>query len=144
MFTIERYSAEHRVALIEMFRLHVPEYFAAEEEKDLIMYLDNFADNLFVYIKDGIMAGCGGHNIDGTTGKLSWYITHPDYCGTGVGTALAVHNLQLMKNDKNLERIIVRTSQFAYKFYERIGFELISVQNDYWAKGLDLYEMELQ
>jgi len=42
-----------------------------------------------------------------------------------------------------IEKISVRTSQFASKFYEKFGCKLLEVVKDYWAKGIDMYRMEL-
>jgi ribosomal protein S18 acetylase RimI-like enzyme len=39
--------------------------------------------------------------------------------------------------------IIVRTSQLAYKFYQKVGFELEKTEKDFWAKGFDLYQMKM-
>jgi ribosomal protein S18 acetylase RimI-like enzyme len=41
----------------------------------------------------------------------------------------------------NITTIMVRTSQLAYKFYEKNGFILKEIEKDYWAKGFDLYSM---
>jgi ribosomal protein S18 acetylase RimI-like enzyme len=30
-----------------------------------------------------------------------------------------------------------------YPFYEKHGFELIEIVQDYWSRGFDLYRMEL-
>lgn len=143
MFIIEPYSHTHRNDLLAIFRMHVPAYFAPQEEKDLIMFLDNYAQNFYVYKDGDKLVGCGGHNIDGTIGKLSWYMTHAQYMGKGIGKMLVQYNLEKLKGYEGINRIIVRTSQLTDKFYEPFGFKLIKVEKDYWAEGLDLYEMEL-
>lgn len=142
MFTIERYTEKDKAAVVNMFRRHVPEYFAAHEEEDLLLFLDNYAQEFFL-CKDGdVIAACGGHNIEGSHGKLSWYITQSEYMGKGAGSMLVHYNLQALK-DAGVNRITVRTSQLADSFYVRFGFELLNIKKDYWSKGLDLYEMEL-
>ena len=86
MYTIERYNDNYRDSLLKIFWQHVPEFFAEHEEKDLILFLDNHAQNFYV-CKDGDkVVGCGGHNFDGDdTGVLSWYMTDANYMGKGVG-----------------------------------------------------------
>ena len=42
----------------------------------------------------------------------------------------------------SVRRITVRTSQLAFGFYEKRGFELKGIEKDYWAEGFDLYRME--
>jgi ribosomal-protein-alanine N-acetyltransferase len=142
MYTIEQYVGQERVALLELFRLNVPLYFATEEEKDLHMFLDNHAQDFYLCKNNNVLVGCGGHNMKDNLGVLSWYIVHPQYQGKGVGRLLVQHNLNLLKQ-KGFKHIRVRTSQLADKFYEKFGFNLIHTQKDYWAKGLDLYEMEM-
>lgn len=86
--------------------------------------------------------GCGGFNItpDGSKGVLSWDIIHPDAQGKGVGSALAKFRIKEMQRP-GITNIGVRTSQHAFKFYEKMGFTLKEVVKDYWAEGFDLYDM---
>ena len=142
MYTIEQYDGTQRQAVAELFRLNVPEYFAAEEEKDLYLFLDNYAQDFYLCKHQEEIIGCGGHNRKENMGVLSWYIVHPDHHGKGVGTILVKHNLDRLRQ-KGFTHIKVRTSQHTDKFYEKFGFKLINIQKDYWAAGLDLYEMEL-
>ena len=39
-------------------------------------------------------------------------------------------------------KITVRSSQVAYKFYEKQGFVLNEIKKNYWAEGFDMYSME--
>lgn len=142
MYTIEEYNDKDREELLKIFRLNVPDYFAAEEEQDLIMFLDNYADNFYVCKNDGVLSGCGGHNMKDDLGILSWYIVHPGYQKKGIGRLLVDYNIAELKR-KGYKRIRVRTSQFTDKFYEKFGFILMHIEKDFWAKGIDLYEMEM-
>lgn len=142
MYTIEEYNDKDREELLKIFRLNVPDYFAAEEEQDLIMFLDNYADNFYVCKNDGVISGYGGHNMKDDLGILSWYIVHPGYQKKGIGRLLVDYNIAELKR-KGYKRIRVRTSQFTDKFYEKFGFALMRIEKDFWAKGIDLYEMEM-
>lgn len=142
MYTIEEYNDKDREALLNIFRLNVPGYFAAEEEEDLIMFLDNYADNFYVCKEESKLIGCGGHNMKDDLGILSWYIVHPHYQKKGVGRQLVDYNIAELKR-KGYKKIRVRTSQFTDKFYEKFGFTLKRIEKDFWAKGIDLYEMEM-
>ena len=75
---------------------------------------------------------------------LSWDIIHPDYQGKGVGKLLTQFRLDRIREIETIEKISVRTSQLVYKFYEKFGFELKEVVKDFWAKGIDMYRMEIQ
>tara|TARA_B110000285_G_scaffold234402_1_gene311224 strand:+ start:2948 stop:3142 length:195 start_codon:yes stop_codon:yes gene_type:complete len=61
----------------------------------------------------------------------------------GIGRKLLNHRLSLLKSEKSIQKIIVRTSQITFLFYEKFGFELKEVKKDYWSKGFDLYHMEI-
>jgi len=90
------------------------------------------------------IVGCGGINFaaNRTIGKISWDIFHPDYQGKSLGTKLLEHRITKLNAIGGIQKITVRTSQVAYKFYEKQGFEVFEFKKDYWAEGFDLYSME--
>lgn len=139
---------EHRVSdrqrIMELLRMNIPEYFSPEEESDMEMYLDNYADNYYVVELDGIIEGCGGFNIaeDGVTAKISWDFFNPQYQGCGLGSALTRHRIKTISTLPNIDILSVRTSQLAYKFYEKFGMQLREVVENYWAEGFDLYRLD--
>jgi ribosomal protein S18 acetylase RimI-like enzyme len=143
---IREYQDSDKNAVLNLLRLNTPKYFAPEEEKDLDDYLDNERELYFVIIFDNKLVGCGGINFadNNTRGKISWDILHPDYQGKSLGTQLLKHRIEILKSMENIQKISVRTSQIAYKFYEKNGFELFEIIKDYWAKGFDLYNMEFK
>ncbi|WP_316747314.1 GNAT family N-acetyltransferase [Pedobacter gandavensis] len=141
---IREHQAADREPILNLLRLNIPTFFSPEEEADLVDYLDNFADNYYVVEVDGEILGCGGFNLsaDGETGKLSWDFFHPDSQGKGLGTALTRFRIQKIKELEGIKTISVRTSQLAYKFYEKFGLELREVIKDYWDIGFDLYRLD--
>lgn len=142
--TIREYQESDQPAILELLRLNTPTYFAPEEEGDLIHYLDHEIDHYYVIEYNSRVVGCGGINFadEGTTGKISWDILHPDYQGKGLGSVLLQYRIKKLKSMERIETISVRTSQLVYKFYEKNGFKLAEVVKDYWAEGYDLYRME--
>ena len=102
---------------MELLRLNTPRYFAPEEAADLDAYLERERELYYVLLHEERIVGCGGINFadGGTVGKISWDMVHPQYRGT---------------------------SQLAFGFYEKRGFELKGIEKDYWAEGFDLYRME--
>jgi len=142
--TIREYETNDFDEIINLLRLNTPEYFAAEEEADFINYLNNERELYYVLLFDEVIVGCGGINFEEnkTIGKLSWDILHPKYQGKGLGSQLLKHRLQKLQSMDAVTKIIVRTSQVAFKFYEKQGFALFEVIKDYWAEGFDLYKME--
>lgn len=141
---IREYTPGDKPAVLDLLRLNTPAYFAPEEEADLIRYLDKEIDIYYVLECENAVVGCGGINFadNRTTGKISWDIFHPAYQGKSLGTLLLKHRIKKLKTIESIQLILVRTSQLAYRFYEKNGFELLEVVKDHWAKGFDLYRMK--
>lgn len=144
LITVREYELADKNSVINLIRLNTPEYFAPDEEADLNNYLDNERELYYVLLFDGEIVGCGGINFadNKTTGKISWDILHPGYQGKSLGTQLLKYRIEKLKSIGSVKRITVRTSQLAYKFYEKQGFVLREIKKDYWAEGFDLYNME--
>ncbi|WP_394330762.1 GNAT family N-acetyltransferase [Cesiribacter andamanensis] len=67
---------------------------------------------------------------------------HPEAQGRGLGSQLLAHRLAMLRQHPEVATIVVRTSQLVYRFYEKGGFTLKEVVQEYWAPGFDLYYME--
>ncbi|MNQ52439.1 N-acetylglutamate synthase [compost metagenome] len=146
LITIREYEPIDKHDVINLLRLNTPEFFATEEEEDLIKYLETERELYYVVLSDGKIVGCGGINFaeDKTTGKISWDIFHPDFQGKSMGTKLLNHRIHKLNSIDSIQKIIVRTSQVAYRFYEKQGFKLFEIKKDYWAEGFDMYTMEYE
>lgn len=144
MITIREYELTDKSAVMNLIRLNTPRYFTPEEEADLSRYLDSERELYYVLLFNEKIVGCGGINFADhkTTGRISWDIFHPQYQGKSLGTQLLKYRIGKLKSLGGVQKITVRTSQVAYKFYEKQGFELIEIKKDYWAKGFDMYRME--
>jgi [ribosomal protein S18]-alanine N-acetyltransferase len=141
---IRAYKPEDQASVLQLLRLNTPEYFAPEEEKDLVYYLDNEIDQYYVLEYNGMLVGSGSINFshDKSLGKISWDIFHPAYQGKGLGGRLLKFRIGQLKALGHIKRISVRTSQVAYQFYEKQGFRVVETVKGYWADGFDLYRME--
>ena len=146
MIIIRKYSTQDKPSIINLLRLNTPHYFSLTEEQDLEYYLDYKIDSYFVIEIDHKIVGCGGFNLaeNASIGKLSWDILHPEFQNKGLGTKLVEYRIQLLKNLPSIKTISVRTSQLTYKFYEKSGFKLIEIKENYWAEGFHLYTMILE
>ena len=124
--TIREYEPTDKDAVINLIRLNIPKYFAPTEETDLNYYLDHERELYYVLLFDGQIVGCGGINFEDnkTTGKISWDILHPQYQGKSLGSQLLKYRIEKIKVIDSIQKITVRTSQIAYQFYEKQGFEL--------------------
>ena len=141
---IREYLQTDSAELIRLLRLNVPEAFHPEEEKDFIRYLQDEVEDYFVFEENETILGCGGLNYpDEDIGIISWDIIHPNYHGRGIGRQLMDFRLDLLERNK-VDLAIVRTSQHAFRFYEKFGFKLETVEKDGWAPGFDIYVMKRQ
>lgn len=140
---IREYNSNDKSILLDILKLNVPKYFAESEIIDLNNYLDHEIDKYYVLVFENQIIGAGGINFeeDNTIGKISWDFIHPNFQGIGAGTKLLKHRLEILKSMNSIKTITVRTSQLVYKFYQKNGFVLKEVKNDYWAPGFDLYNM---
>jgi ribosomal-protein-alanine N-acetyltransferase len=141
---IREYTLQDKNEVLALLRLNTPNYFSPHEEKDLVYYLNNEIELYFVIEIDNLIVGCGGINFstDKTIAKISWDIMHPSFQGKGIGSALLNYRLEKLTTINTTQKIMVRTSQLVYRFYEKLGFTLIKTVDDYWATGFHLYEME--
>lgn len=143
MMAIRLYEPRDWNRVEQLFKLNTPNYFSPEEIKDLRAYLVEYHPTYFVYEIDNLIVGSGGYHFeDVNSGRLSWYFVHPEYQGNKIGYQLVAHNLSELKKSSTLTSIEVHTSQLAYKFFARFGFETTYTEEDHWAPGLHLYKMK--
>ena len=129
---------------MKLIRMNIPEYFHASEEADFASYLMNEIEDYFVYQMGQHIVGCGGLNYKRPNeGIISWDMIHPQHHGKGIGKALVEHRLNHLRKQEMIRTVTVRTSQLAFRFYEKFGFKLHGVQKDGWAPGFDIYNMSM-
>lgn len=142
---IRPYQLEDKAAVLELLHLNTPKYFHTDELHDFMHYLDNETESYFVLEQNNKVVGCAGINYfpDTKIARLSWDIIHPEYQNQGLGKLMSSYRIEHIKDLNLYNQIVVRTSQLSYVFYEKIGFTLEFIENDYWAKDLHLYQMSL-
>ncbi|WP_375580716.1 GNAT family N-acetyltransferase [Marivirga tractuosa] len=141
---IRPYISSDKAVILQLFDWNTPQYFDETERAGLVHYLENETEDYFVVEDKGQIVGAGGINYEpqAKTAVFSWDIIKPTEHGKGIGRKLTQHRIQHINTKADIEKIIVRTSQYTDKFYEKMGFKLLKVEKDYWAKGFDLYQME--
>lgn len=142
--TIRAYRGSDKGVVLNLLWLNTPQYFSPEEYNDLEYYLENEIEYYYVIEIESKIVGSGGFNFteDKTTGIISWDILHPDFQRKSLGSTLLKYRIQEIQKFEGVTRIIVRTSQLVYKFYEKLGFNVAEVVEDYWAKDFHLVKME--
>lgn len=142
---IRLYTKEDQLQLLQLLQLNIPKYFAPSEKADFIEYLNHKKEDYFVFEQNGQLLGCAGINYfpEEKTARLSWDMIHPDMHGKGIGKQLTLHRITHIKQQNLYTSIVVRTSQLAYLFYQKFGFETEEIEKNYWAEGFDLYVMRM-
>lgn len=142
---IRRYHPSDKSVVIDIFLQNTPDYFAVEEQLDLEQFLLANGNNYWLIEQDGLIAGCGGIviNEELNEGRIAWDFLSPDFHGQGLGRKLTEFRLTEIRKTPSVQRIVVRTSQLAYQFYAKFGFQTEKIAKDYWAPGLDLYAMQM-
>ena len=143
---IRPYQKTDKPALLALLQLNIPEYFDPSELADYKEYLDQHKEDYFVVETAGKLVGAGGINYfyEQKQARISWDFVHPEAHGQGWGKKLVQHRIEHIKAKGTIKEVIVRTSQLAYLFYQKQGFELGEIKKDFWATGFDLYEMRKQ
>lgn len=124
---IRPYTKNDKTAVLELLRLNTPDFFDPAEEEDLIEYLDKEIEKYFVVATaNGEIIGAGGINYfpEEKRARISWDIIRPDSQGKGIGKKLTGYRIDRLNRRRGIDHIIVRTSQIAYKFYEKMGFKV--------------------
>jgi len=141
---IRRYTPRDRQKVLAVFRLNVPDFFDVREVRDLEEYLDRHHGTYFVVEEDGEIIGAGGYHFpDGSTGRLSWIFFDPGHRGQGMGGLLVRRGMEEIQKNRNVTRIVVETSQLAFRFFQTFGLVVEKIERDYWGKGLDLVVMSM-
>ncbi|MCG6186373.1 GNAT family N-acetyltransferase [Maribellus maritimus] len=142
---IRKYTTADQLKVLELFRFNTPAFFDPSEEKDFKDYLKNQLEDYFVVEGNRKIIGAGGINYfaEKNTARIAWDMIHPDFHKKGIGKELTIHRLSAIRNRPDIHTVIVRTSQLAFKFYEKLGFEQEDMIPDFWAKGFHLYQMKL-
>jgi N-acetylglutamate synthase-like GNAT family acetyltransferase len=142
---IRPYKQADKETLVEIFKLNTPQYFDPKEINDFTEYLENYSDTYLTLEHEGKIVGGAGYYVkeEDKSGRITWIFFHPDASGLGLGRQIVDHCLIMLKQEPEVEKFVVTTSQLAYKFFEKFGYKLTKIEKDYWGLGLDLYEMEM-
>jgi len=60
---------------------------------------------------------------------------------TGIGRKLILYRIEAIKKARAACAITLNTSQYSYPFFEKTGFRVTKITKDFYAKGLDRYDM---
>lgn len=149
-FAIKAYSHEDRAACLVAFKSNVPAYFTVEEIKqfeDWLDYLDRGEETAYYYVvlEHAKMIGCGGFSYDDQKGgvTLTWGLIDKAYHKMGYGEKFLRYRLEQIKRLYPASKVLLETTQHTFSFFERFGFQTIKISLNFYAPGMDRYDMVL-
>jgi N-acetylglutamate synthase-like GNAT family acetyltransferase len=153
LITIKEYLPEHKDRLLQIFESNMPLYFAEEELQLFFNFLDRDAlqrGPYSVIFNDDTIVGCGGIALNQPskyTNELhvimTWGMIDNKVHKNGFGKELLLFRIKQAKELYPEVKIALGTTQYTFSFFEKYGFKTVAYEKDHWAKGLDLYQMEL-
>ena len=103
-----------------------------------------------IVFKDDVIVGCGGIALNQPTKYtnqphviMTWGMVDNKHHKAGFGKVLLLHRIEQAKKLYPGITIALGTTQHTFQFFEKYGFKTVVFEKDHWAKGLDLYQMEL-
>jgi ribosomal protein S18 acetylase RimI-like enzyme len=143
---IRPYKIEDKAQLIEIFNRNTPQYFDPKEVQDFEAYLEKYPETYLTVLHDGKIVGGTGYYFkeEDNSGRITWIFFHPDSAGLGLGRLSVEYCMAILKTSPKVQKLVVTTSQLAFRFFEKFGYQLVQTEKDYWGQGLDLYLMEIK
>ena len=154
--TIREYKPADRNACIEVFKSNTPSFFTDGELNDFKLWLDGqdvgrtaynntVEEDYSVALLDGKIVGSGGFYIsrEQKIARLAWGMVENSLHKQGIGKALLVHRINSIENLFPGYKIRLDTTQRSFEFFQKMGFKTSGITKDFYAQGLDRYEMVL-
>ena len=140
------YTGAERERCMAIFQSNIPPYFFQNEEKAFADFLDVPNCPYYVAERSGEIVGCGGYWID-TEKQMAgmvWGMVRRDRQKDGVGTFLLLNRLQGIAIQLTNCTVHLDTSQHTFTFFQKFGFDVQKISENYYGEGLHRYDMTLQ
>ncbi|MEO7839209.1 MAG: GNAT family N-acetyltransferase [Anaerolineales bacterium] len=141
------YRSEDNGRCVEIFMSNnTPRYFGAEEADEFRQFLETLPCAYFVVTQNDEIVACGGYGHHGKKHAvvLAWGMVHVELHKHGLGEFLLIERLKQIFKDFGEAVVQIDTSQHSQGFFERYGFKVKDVTQNYFAPGLHRVDMELQ
>ena len=144
MNKIIKYNSTFLSSCICIFKSNVPVFFAFKEENLFVNYLQKTHINYYLIFDDtNSLVASGGYEYEQEKDSVSltWGMVAFKDQNLGYGSFLTEFRLNKIKKEFSNCNIELNTTQKTFKFYEKFGFDVIKITPNYYAKGLDRYDM---
>ena len=146
---LHSYSSAFENDCLSIFDSNVPMFFASEERETFLGFLRRqFHPYYYFVVSDDSekVIACGGMKLNSAnhSAMLRWGMVSVKTQKQGIGTFLLLNRLHLLARNPEVQMVNIGTSQYTYKFYEKMGFTLRHVTQNGIALGMDEYYLELK
>jgi N-acetylglutamate synthase-like GNAT family acetyltransferase len=150
--SIRNYTASDRDACRAIFISNIPKFFAPVELIDFDSWLDGYrkqdvsADTVnayFVLEEDGQVLASGGFFLDlpSRQATMTWGMVANDQHGKEYGRQLLLYRIEQIRTIQPDAVIALDTSQYAFRFFEKMGFSVQKIMPNGYAEEMDRYDM---
>jgi len=140
------YQPEDKDRCIEIFMSNTPQYFGVEEADEFRQFLETLPCSYFVAAQNDEIVACGGYGYHGKKQAIAlcWGMVHADLHKQRLGEFILVERLKQIYNDFGPTVVQIDTSQHSQGFFERYGFQVKEVTENYFAAGLHRVDMQFE
>ena len=148
---VRAYQASDKTICRSMFVSNMPRFFAPHELPDFEQWLDRRVfpalahDQYFVMEDKGEVVGCGGYYFDPQRNmvRFTWGFINNALHRRGYGRFFMHYRMQHAANAFPDATLAMDTTQHSWPFFQKMGFECLSVLKDGYCAGMDRYELIL-
>lgn len=144
MNKIQQYHSDDFKNCVSIFKTNIPTFFDSSEQDLFQNYLlkpDIKYCVLFNVTNRMVGSGGYGYNSATKTVDLTWGMIDFNFHNNGFGTSLLNYRILHISADYPKTDITLNTTQYTFKFYERFGFQVEKITENYYRKGLHRYDM---
>lgn len=141
---IRLFTPRDKKALDAVLEANTPRFFSVKGAEKFTEFLNSKGTTQYWVVSlsnEKIIAGGGGEFAP--KAFLKWGMVHPDWHLKGIGSLLVAFRLLRVMKDKAIKEVCIEASQHNSLFYARFGFITEDIKENYYAKGLHLYNMRL-
>ena len=134
-----RYRPADREGCLAVFDSNVPLFFRTDERAAYGAFLDALPGPYVVLDgEEGGVVACGGWAVEpgGRTADLCWGMVRRELHGRGLGRLLTEARVAAARDAGGVDAVALETSHLTTGFYRRLGFEVISREEDGYGPGL--------
>jgi ribosomal-protein-alanine N-acetyltransferase len=149
------YNGSHRQSCVDMFLSNTPSFFAPVEQPLFESWLDDLEKGRqrkdaviynYVLFEDQLPVASGGFYVGALDHKarMAWGMVHRAHHRRGLGREFLNFRIRRIRQMFPYSLIALDTTQFSFGFYEKQGFVVTGITKDFYAPGMDRYDMEFR